>query len=277
MDKISKRTKWPLTGTVFGFAVILGAAIFFSQSSVQSQEAGKSTGVSSYEIISVENGGSVKGVVRFKAKYPRQKRVPVDVNNDVCGTHKKSETFLVSPKNKGLKNVLVTIEGITAGKAPTPAKVVTVQQLGCTYIPHFQVAEIGPEGIVLKFLNDDGIFHNVHTFHQDSTLFNLPQFGDQAELTRKVNSAGVIELKCDVHTWMGANIILLENQPYYSVTDENGSFDISGVPPGEYTLRAWHEGLGVLEKPVIIKGNEVAEVDFVISPKGSKKSKKGSG
>jgi len=116
-------------------------------------------------------------------------------------------------------NVLVTIEGITAGKAPSPVTFITVQQQGCTYIPHFQVAEIGPEGMELRFLNEDRIFHNVHTFHQDTTLFNLPHFGEESELKQKVISPGVIGLKCDVHKWMDANIVLLENQPYCSVTD----------------------------------------------------------
>jgi len=270
MNRYDKKAKWSGAGSVFGFAVILCAVILISEASVQSQEAGKSASGSSYEIISVENGGAVKGVVRFKGKYPRQKRIRINVNVEACGTNKKSETFLVSPKNKGLKNVLVTIEGISAGKAPSIVNVVTVEQQGCTYIPHFQVAEIGPDGIELRFLNEDGIFHNVHSFQNDSTLFNLPQFGENAELTQKVISPGVLRLKCDVHQWMGANVVLLDNQPYYSVTDENGSFDISDVPPGEYTLRAWHEALGVLEKQVMIKSNEIAEVDFVISPKGSK-------
>lgn len=276
MNRLGEKSKHTIVTVILGVVVTFCTTILVSQSSVQSQESSQSGGTSSYEVISVTNGGSVKGVVKFKDKYPRQKRVRVDVNNEACGTHKKSETFLVSPTNKGLKNVLVTIEGIAAGKAPSPSTIITVQQQGCTYIPHFQVAEIGPEGIELRFLNEDGIFHNVHTFHQDTTLFNLPHFADESELTQKVISPGVIELKCDVHTWMGANIILLENQPYYSVTDENGSFDISDVPPGEYTLRAWHEALGVLEKPLIVKSNEAAEVDFVISPKGKKK-KAGSG
>jgi len=276
MNKFSINLIQHLARGLTCISIIFCSAMLVFHSTVNGQETSNSSDNLPYEVITVENGGSVKGVVQFKGKYPRQKTIRVDINNESCGTHKKSEKFLVSPKNKGLKNVLVTVEGISSGKAPKLSKTITVQQLGCTYIPHFQVAEIGADGTTLRFLNDDGIFHNVHSFHQDTSLFNLPHFAEEAVLTQKVLSPGVIELKCDVHTWMGANIILLKNQPYYSVTDENGVFDISDIPPGEYSLKAWHEGLGVLNKQVIIKANEISEVDFVISPKGSKK-KEGSG
>jgi len=68
---------------------------------------------------------------------------------------------------------------------------------------------------------------------------------------------------------MNANVILIKDQPYYSVTDEHGRFSISDVPPGEYTLKAWHEALGVMKKTVTVQEKQASEVDFIISPKGS--------
>lgn len=259
------------TRFISAFAVVATAALLVVHFVAESSAEGEKS--SSYQVVTVDNGGTVTGVVRFDSKYPKQKRVRVSVNNEACGTHKMSETFLVSPDNKGLKNVLVTIEGISAGKAPKLTTAIELIQDGCQYKPHFQVAEVGPEGVDITFVNNDGIFHNVHTTHSDTTMFNLPQFGEQPEITRKVTDTGVIGIKCDVHKWMGANIVLLENQPYYAVTDEKGQFSIDDVPPGTYTLHAWHEALGTMEKTVEIAGGATADVEFVIKSKGSKKKK----
>jgi len=75
-------------------------------------------------------------------------------------------------------------------------------------------------------------------------------------------------LKCDVHDWMNAYIVLLKDQPYHSVTDEDGRFALDGVPAGSYTLRTWHEALGEMTETVTVTDGETANVDFVIRPKG---------
>ncbi|MCH7878087.1 MAG: carboxypeptidase regulatory-like domain-containing protein [candidate division Zixibacteria bacterium] len=247
----------------------LTALMILALSAPESEGQGKAP---AYKIIEVTDGGSVFGVVRFDTKYPPQKKIRVSKDNETCGTIKLSERFLVSKDNKGLKNVLVTVEGVTSGKAPSPAKSVTLVQNGCTYLPHFQVAEIGADGINIKLLNEDGIFHNVHTYHEDTTLFNVPHLALQKEINQHIAVAGIVKVKCDVHAWMSANIALLKDQPYYAVTDENGSFSIGDIPAGTYTLRAWHEGLPVMEKELTITAEESSEVDFVI--KGKKKKKK---
>ncbi len=232
-----------------------------------------SAGDNDYEVIEVDNGGSASGVVRFDSKYPKRKKIRISKDNETCGTIKRSEKFLVSKENKGLKNVLVTIEGITTGKAPHISEAITLQQKGCTYIPHFQVAEIGPEGVNLKLINDDGIFHNIHTYFGDSTVFNVPQLGTQHEISQPLTAPGVIKVNCDVHDWMSADIVLLHNSPYYAVTDENGEFLIDDIPPGTYTVKAWHEALGTMTKEVTISDGENSPIDFVIKGKSKKKKK----
>ena len=136
---------------------------------VSAQE--ESSSASSYKIIKVTNGGTISGVVRFEDKFPPQKKLRVSKDKAACGGHKLSEKFLVAESNKGLQNVLVTVEGISSGKAPTTVSMIEIEQKGCTYIPHFQVAEVGADGIEIKFFNNDGIFHNVHAQHNDSYFF----------------------------------------------------------------------------------------------------------
>lgn len=226
--------------------------------------------LSSYRVIAVENGGSITGVVRFESQFPRPERIRVSKDNEVCGAHQPAETFLVSPENKGLQNVLVTVEGVSAGRASAPATEITLEQKGCAYVPHFQVAEIGTEGVTLKVINHDGILHNIHSYHGQATLFNVAQPKFKRELSQKLTNPGAIKVKCDVHDWLSAYIVLLKDQPYYAVTDERGQFTIAGVPAGSYTLRAWHEALGTMEKPVTVAADQATEIDFIIKPKARK-------
>lgn len=268
MKKILKKEKRSL----LTFALAVSATVLLAH--LATTPSAMADSKSDYKVITVKDGGTVTGVVRFDASYPKRKKIRVSKDNEACGTKYYSEKFLVSESNKGLANVLVTIEGISAGKAPTLVTKVEVEQKGCTYIPHFQVAEISEAGVEMKFFNNDGIFHNVHALHEDTTLFNLPQFGDQLELIQQVTTPGIVRVKCDVHSWMGASVILLKDQPYYAVTDSTGHFTITDIPAGTYTLKGWHEALGNMNKEVTVSANETTETKFVIKPKSKKKKKK---
>jgi len=196
--------------------------------------------------------GSVSGIINFDKSYPKLKRVRVSKDNEVCGNIKKSKNFIVNKENRGLKNVLVTIEGVEGGKTSTPVAAITVEQTGCSYSPHFQVAELGEDGIKLTVINADGILHNIHAYIGKETLFNVAQPKFKKRLNKKLSEPGVVKFKCDVHNWMEAYVVILKDQPYYSVTDEQGRFNIEGIPPGSYTIKAWHESLGNMEKTVEI-------------------------
>lgn len=213
--------------------------------------------------------GTVSGVVRFESEYPTAERLRVTADNAVCGTHKKGETFLVSPENKGLKNVLVTVEGVAGGRTATPTEAISIEQAGCAYVPHFQVAQLGAQGLALTLTNKDATLHNIHAYNQKGeTLFNVGQPGAGRSLAKTLSEPGVIAVRCDVHAWMRAWIVVLKGQPYYAVTDETGHFSIAGVPPGTYLLRAWHEALGEMKKPVVVGSDGAPDADFVIKPKG---------
>lgn len=226
------------------------------------------------EIEIVENSnsavlasGSVSGIIKFDDNYPKTKRIRVSKDNEICGNIKKSKQFIVNRENKGLKNVLVTIEGVKGGKKPSPVEAISVEQTGCSYSPHFQVAELGADGIKLTVINKDGILHNIHSYLGKKTLFNVAQPKYKKRLSKKLTEPGVVKFKCDVHNWMEAYVVVLKDQPYYSVTDVDGRFSIDGIPPGTYTVKAWHEALGNMEKTVEIASDAIAELDFVIKPK----------
>jgi uncharacterized protein (DUF2141 family) len=99
-------------------------------------------------------------------------------------------------------------------------------------------------GQQLDILNSDGTLHNIHALPKVNKEFNkaMPRSKKQMSVTfDKVEAP--FKVKCDVHPWMGAFVGVFEH-PYFAVTDDSGSYTISGLAPGKYVVEAWHEKLG---------------------------------
>jgi hypothetical protein len=121
-----------------------------------------------------------------------------------------------------------------------------------------------PLGERLEIVNDDPILHNVHTYldgKPPKTLFNIAQPMKGVRMkTRPMEKRGLILATCDAgHPWMYAHIMAVEH-PYYTVTDANGNFRIENIPPGDYTLQFWHEGIAVTNKAM--EKDKVTKYDF---------------
>ena len=213
-----------------------------------------------YKETAVTNGGAVTGLVKLNGAVPARTKLIVDKDVNVCGQggEKLSEALLVST-SKGIKNVVVTLEGIAAGKK-FAGKTATLDQRNCAYTPHVLVVPVGGQ---LHLLNGDGVMHNVHAYSLKNTPFNESIPGAKKSV-KTLPFSEVVKMGCDVHKWMGAWVIVVEN-PYYAITDENGVFKIDEIPAGKYTLRAWHETLGKVDKEVTIAAGEAATVDFQMS------------
>lgn len=207
-------------------------------------------------------GGSVAGHIKFLEAIPKPEKLLINRDADVCGVTKKSDSFLVSPKTKGLRNVVLSVEGVQNPPRLQEIPTARIIQQGCMYSPHIQVATVGA---ALQITNKDNLLHNIHSYLLPSkrTLFNLAQ-PIQNQVTKVVlKDDGVIHVKCDVHNWMSAYIVV-KSHPYVALSDENGTFRINQVPPGSYTLRAWHEELGSMDKEVTIEAGKETQIDFEI-------------
>jgi hypothetical protein len=88
---------------------------------------------------------------------------------------------------------------------------------------------------------------------------NLPKFKD--EKIYVFNEKGMVSIKCETHLEMLAHVLVLEN-PFFSKTDRKGLFEISSIPPGEYSLVAWHELMGEQKKKIIVKDGSSKEINF---------------
>lgn len=204
--------------------------------------------VHAYREIAVEHGGSVTGQVIFDGTVPPLANLPVHKNRVTCGESTPDESLLLDAHG-GLKNVVVILDGIHAGKG-TPALPALLDNKNCAFVPRVQTITVGQ---TLALRNSDFILHNVHARQNGyTTVFNLglPHW---SEKTYRFEQPGRIRVDCDVlHTWMRAHIIVTDH-PYTAVTDTAGRFGISHIPPGEYGLRLWHERLGEQTQPVSVR------------------------
>jgi len=227
------------------FLMVMAVSVFFSFVAASI----------AYETVEVKNGGSIEGVAEFTgATVPKDTMLKLSSETKYCGTTLPAEKYLI--KDKKIANVVVYITDIKAGKA-VPAEPITITNIKCAFSPHVAV---GYKGGKLTQKNDDPIFHNIHTYLNSKTMFNigLPEKG--SSVTKPLPRDGLMEVTCDSHPWMHGFIQILDH-PYGAVTDENGAFAIKDVPAGTYTIEAWHEALGKVKvADVKVEGGKATRI-----------------
>src|ERR671918_2352096 len=219
------------------------------------------SGMAAYQAGDVKDGGTISGTVKFKGTAPAPKKLDVNKDKEVCGKSPKMDQSLVV-NNGNLANAVVTITDIQKGKK-IEVKKVTLDQAGCEYKPHVLAF---PAGSTIEILNPDGILHNVHSYSKINSPFNQAQPKFKKTLQVKIDKPEAIEVKCDVHGWMQGWLVATES-PYVAVTDNSGSFKLTDVPAGSYTVEVWHEKLGKTSQKVTVKGKDEAKVNFEMAGK----------
>ena len=170
-----------------------------------------------------------------------------------AGQSPTQETFV--SEAGGLGNVFVYVQSGLSGSFPAPTAAVTFDQKNCRYVPHVFGVQVGQP---IEILNSDPTLHNIHATPKTNSEFNTAQpiQGMKTTHTFTVKEADVVvPFKCDVHGWMNAYAGVLDH-PYFAVTKPDGSFSIPNLPPGSYTLGAWHERLGTQTMPVTVAAKE---------------------
>jgi len=204
--------------------------------------------------------GDIVGKVKYAGTAPAPAKIQVTKDQAVCGKAEHiDETLLVGP-DKGVKNVVVNISDPKDGKKYTCAAKPTLDQNGCKFVPHVDIVPAGQE---VSIVNSDGILHNIHTFPKNNAPFNKAQPKFKKEMPATFEKPDLIQIKCDVHSWM-AGWIVVAGHAYYALTDASGNFKIEGVPAGTYTLEYWHEKLGKQSKPVTVPatGSVTADLEY---------------
>jgi plastocyanin len=203
--------------------------------------------------------------VTFKGEAPEPEQIDMSGVKE-CAVQHPDGAFaerLVVNGNGTLKNVLVRVSaGLPAGESfPVPQTPARLDQKGCQYYPHVVAVMVGQQMVIS---NSDTFLHNVHALSNENPAFNFGQ-PTQDKAGRKVDPMKTPEsfkVKCDVHPWMGAFVHVLDH-PFFSVTGDDGTFTITGLPPGNYTLTAWHETLGEQQQAdVKVEEGKPARVEF---------------
>lgn len=196
-----------------------------------------------YATVPVTNGGHVAGQVRWTGPRPPMEPLPVTRNPEACGGTTTPFPALSIGEGDGVQHTFVWVEGITQGRAFDPVteqNTPTIDQASCVYTPH--VTGVGVQR-PLAFRNSDGVLHNVHAFFGDGqSWFNIAQPTRGMTTRRNAERPGLVRVVCDAgHTWMVSYVHVMPH-PYFATTDAAGRFRIEGLPPGQYTIKAWHEG-----------------------------------
>jgi plastocyanin len=215
-----------------------------------------------YEAVDVKDGGTVTGEVKFAGAPLPRKKVAVTKDQETCGTEKDSQEIRMTADGK-VEGAVVYLADVKRGKALAAAEPAVLDQKACEYRPRVVMT---PAGSPLRILNSDGILHNIHTYSRKNPPVNIAQPKFKKEVTAKFDAPELVAVKCDAHEWMHGTVVV-EDHPYYAATDGGGAFRLADVPPGEYTVRAWHPRLGETEQKVRVEASKEARVDLTLGPK----------
>jgi plastocyanin len=216
------------------------------------------------------NEGTISGVVSYTGAAPEAKKI--DTSADAACTAKspdlKTEDWAI--KDGKLANTYVYIKDGTLADGSkigtysfaTPTAAATLDQNGCHYKPHVLGVMVNQP---INITNSDPTTHNIHFTPKNNPDWNQSQPNGAAPLQHKLARAEVlVPVKCNQHPWM-KSYVGVSKHPFFAVTAEDGSFTIKGVPPGKYTVVAWHEGgANGTEKTmeVTVPASGAAKADF---------------
>lgn len=261
--------KRSMCAAVIGIALITGVIIFSQGDNSAVAETPVEAHKHHHEVKDIEPATAtvdkgeafdVKGVVSFEGPVPQGKKLnlPAGCSSPGQGDVYSNEVIVHDGK---LQNVLVRVVKGHEGKKYTdvPSESVELDQKGCIYIPRVTAARVGQE---VAFINSDPIFHNVRSVTKENQKFNVAMPRKDQRITKIFTKPEIfLEAKCSVHPWMGAYVAVMDH-PFFSVSNERGEFKLEGLPPGEYTIEAWHEVFGTQTEVINVTDDSVNDVSF---------------
>jgi plastocyanin len=198
---------------------------------------------------------TIKGNVRYMGTPAEKKKMPVTIDQYICGKEKEPEDLVLS-SNNGIRNAVVSLQNPPPNakrdwKLP-PAK---MDQKQCSFVPRVVIV---PVGETMEFLNSDRLLHNVRSTAKENSPFNRAQ-PHARTISFVFKQPELLRVDCDLHSWMRGWVVVAAH-PFYAVTNEQGEFSLENVPPGKYTLQIWQESLGTVTQDVTVGNKATATV-----------------
>ncbi len=208
----------------------------------------------------------IKGVVKFAGIVPAPEPIRMSADPSCAKQHSRPVlTWEVAVDSRGgLQDAIVFIaDGLGDRKFDPPTQPAVISQKGCLYEPHVLAVR---ENQPIEVVNDDPTSHNIHPTPANNREWNKAEPPGAKVEEAFAREEIAIPVKCNIHPWMRGYIAVLKN-PYFAVTRQDGSFDLPNLPPGTYTIKAWHEKLGTASQTVTIGANQTKEINFVFKSK----------
>ena len=206
--------------------------------------------------------GEVSGSVKLDGAAPKMKNINMAAEPSCAKAHTSPAMSeeVITGDGGTLANVVVYVKsGLDGYSFPPPSAAAKIEQQGCQYHPHVIGLQVGQN---VDVVNSDQTTHNIHPIPKDNREWNESQPPGAAPIEKSFTREEIaIPVKCNVHPWMKAYMAVLPN-PYFQVTDKDGKFDLKNLPPGTYTLTAWHELYGTSDQTVTIGPKETKAVTF---------------
>ena len=156
-----------------------------------------------------------------------------------------------------LKNVVIFFSDLPSTK-PAPMQA-SIAQKDEQFAPHLVAVTAGSS---VAFPNEDPFFHNVFSLSRGAT-FNLGRYPSGSSRSKTFNRAGVVKVFCEIHSHMNA-VVRVFDHGWFTVPNEDGTYAIDGVPPGDHTLVAWHERIGERRDRVTIRPGAASQMSFTL-------------
>ena len=213
------------------------------------------------ELDAVPGAGVIQGTITY-AGNEQPGKLAVTKDTRVC-THGGEADGSLQVADGKLANAIVAItDDIQQGKRWESTKAV-VDNRECRFDPRVQIGRYqGP----IEMKNSDPVFHNTNLAPienaNSTTLVNVPLPLQGQSQIKKLEKTGIVAVNCNVHEWMKAWIYVSEH-PYAAVTQADGTYEITGVPPGEHNAMVWHEKLGQVSAKVKVESGGTATLDHV--------------
>ena len=242
-------------------AIVMLSAYVVSGFSRTDMVPGFAEAVNGTLFAQTQKRGAIRGHIRISGKIPGNPVIRMGMD-PMCAKlnagRRPVQEIVAATSDGSLANVFVSLQG-SFPSAPPPADPVVIDQRACIYVPRVIGARVGQ---TLQVRNSDELLHNVHGFSSHGPGFNVsqPKAGIVTSF-RLEREEIMLRVTCDVHRWMTAFVGVLSH-PYFAMSGADGNFTISNVPPGTYTIQAWHERFGTATEKVRVTAGGTTSIDF---------------